>query len=230
MNDLGNRQKSYEDSTRLPKGAVIVRVDGKAFHTWTKRVGVTAPFDAAVVNCMGTAAATAAGEMQGFKLAYIQSDECTFVLANTGAEEQGWFDYKVQKLVSITASIFTWAFNTAFFECCRKHKYTQWPAFFDARAFSIPVEDVANNIVWRQQDWARNSVQKLGSTYLKHSELQGKSNNQVLALLAERSVTLDDLPAWARSGQFIIPGEEEFVTDYLDYYKLNELMGFDVTN
>ena len=51
-------------------------------------------------------------EMQGFKGAYIQSDEVTFMLTDfDGHETQGWFGYELNKIVSISASLMTAHFH-----------------------------------------------------------------------------------------------------------------------
>ena len=66
------------------------------------------PFDAKLIAAMVHATQQTAKQMSGFKLAYTQSDEATFLLIDyDGFDTQGWFDYELQKVVSITASTFT---------------------------------------------------------------------------------------------------------------------------
>ena len=41
MDSLGDRLKKYEDVNRhyvIPRMPVIIRIDGKSFHSWTKNV------------------------------------------------------------------------------------------------------------------------------------------------------------------------------------------------
>ena len=183
--DIAKRMKSYEEDQRFPKGTVIIRVDGKGFHTWTKKIKAKRPFDSFVSCAMRYAAYKTSKEMQGFKLAYTQSDESTFLIANLGEKEGAWFDYKAQKIASVTASLFTEAFNVEFKLYSDVFKYPYVPAHFDARAFSIPIHDAANNFVWRQQDWNRNSIQMLGHHHMGHSRMQGLRADQVRFLLKE---------------------------------------------
>ncbi len=113
MNSLGDRIKSYEkvfSPSLLKKVPVIIRVDGKAFHTFTK--GCEKPFDKRFINCMVAAAVDVAKNMQGFKIGYIQSDEVTFCLTDyDNLDTEGWFDYDLSKIVSISASLMSVRFG-----------------------------------------------------------------------------------------------------------------------
>jgi tRNA(His) guanylyltransferase len=228
--DIATRMKSYENDERLPKGAVIIRVDGKGFHTWTKAIKAKKPFDNVVHKCMLHATQKLASEIQGFKIAYTQSDESTFMLSNLEEKEGAWFDYKVQKLASVSASIFTNAFNDEYDFYCNFAGYAGVPALFDARAFSIPVEDAANNFVWRQQDWARNSVQMLGRAYISHKDMQGLNSQKVLNILKEKyAVDWHSLEDWERFGTFVVPDDVMFLTPSvpMNYDEINRMTTFD---
>lgn len=228
--DIATRMKSYENDERLPKGAVIIRVDGRSFHTWTKRVGAEKPFDGFVSAAMRFATHKVAEQMQGFKLAYTQSDESTFLISNLGEKEVAWFDYKPQKIASVTASMFTEAFNAEFKLYASVFDRFYVPAYFDARAFSIPVHDAANNFVWRQQDWNRNSVQMLGHHYYSHKQMQGLKVDEVKTkLIVEHHVDWNQLENWQRFGTFVIPNERALLTSCtaLSYDEINQVTGLD---
>lgn len=229
--DISTRMKSYEEDRRFPKGAVIIRVDGKGFHRWTKLIGAKKPFDRVVHCTMSIAAKQTALEMQGFKLAYVQSDEVTFLLTNLGEKEGAWFDYKVQKLASVTASLFTSFFNNEFELQCFMHGYRKYIANFDARAFSIPVEDAANNFVWRQQDWARNSIQMLGHHHMGHKAMQGLDTQKVKDMLLEGyNVDWFDMEDWKNFGTFIRPDGPDGVFTWsapMRYDEINRVTGLD---
>lgn len=230
MQSIGNRMKSYEENQRLEKGAVIIRVDGKGFHTWTKKIQALRPFDSVVHNCMVHATKRVSMEMQGCRIAYTQSDESTFLLTNLNEKEGAWFDYKVQKLASITASMFTYHFNSRNENYCLLRGYSRVPAFFDARAFSIPVEDAANVFVWRQQDWNRNSVQMLGHYHMGHAKMQNRTAGVVRTILKdEYGVDWFGLDAWEKFGTFVYPHPEGPLTTSipLDYYEINRAAGLD---
>ena len=187
---LGDRIKNYESIYEryfLPKTPIIVRVDGKAFHTWTK--GCKKPFDQMLINCMFESAKQVAKEMQGCLALYAQSDEVTFVLTDDDTiETQQWFGGRQNKIESVTAALMTAFFNKEFFtqyrnnfmketvgmdyRSCEYSDYT--PAVFDARAFQCPKDDVANVFLWRVKDWERNSLTMYCSQFFTHKELHGQ--------------------------------------------------------
>lgn len=173
---LGDRMKSrYEDRTRylLPaRTYTILRVDGRAFHTWTK--GLETPYDKRFMTWMDRAAEALVMEIAGSRFAYVQSDEIS-VLATDFDEitSEAWFDANIQKLTSVAASIATAAFNAAvqtYVGSVRR------PATFDARVFTIPDPvEVANYFIWRQKDAERNSVSLLSQHYYTAKQLHGKN-------------------------------------------------------
>lgn len=167
---LGDRMKSnYEDRYRfkLPRRIpCIIRVDGKAFHTFTKKF--EKPFSADLQDAMQYAALNTMQEMQSCKAAFTQSDECSFLLTDyDDLQTQAWFDYNKSKIESVTSSLYT-----AYFA---KRLYDPRVAIFDARAFSIPREEVSNYFLWRMKDWKRNSLNMYCQSFFSHKELHGKN-------------------------------------------------------
>lgn len=199
MDSLGDRIKRYERAyqhTLTPRMPVMIRVDGRAFHTYTK--GFDRPFDRAMILGMQYATEMTSREMQGFLLAYTQSDEATFLITDTQKlDTQGWFGYEHSKIVSLTASIFSGYFNNAM------HGDLP-PASFDARAFSIPLDDAPNAFIWRQRDWERNSLQMLASYYFSHKQLQGKGRRHMHDMLHGVGVNWAELQDWAKNGTFFL--------------------------
>ena len=104
---LGDRMKNYErDSSskltdRLP---VIMRLDGKAFHTYTR--SCDKPFDNKLIDAMNQTAISLCKEIQGAQIAYVQSDEVSILIHGYKKHNSSpWFDNKVQKMVSVGAAI-----------------------------------------------------------------------------------------------------------------------------
>ena len=209
---LGDRMKGYENSYRfyLPKRLpVIIRVDGKAFHSFTRNF--KRPFDDMLVSCMQTTAMNLCQQIEGAKLAYVQSDEISILLTNHDTiETEPWFGNNLQKLASIAASIATLSFNRewnnlvdnfdmdyevwAMFDAPYDkeekqkemnklfHAYdsaSRTGALFDARAFVLPEEEVVNYFIWRQNDATRNSIQMVAQSNFSHKELQGLNCNEL---------------------------------------------------
>lgn len=200
--DLGTRMKRYEVASRTyltRRMPVIMRIDGRAFHSFTR--GFQRPFDPVLRAAMKNTMLLLCKEIQGCVLGYTQSDEITLVLVDYQTlTSDAWFDYEVQKICSIGASA-----ATVFFLKNFKAAYDEWfslygdcsPAdrimtyeramekmpMFDCRAFNVPKEDVCNNLIWRQQDATRNSIQSVGQAFFSHKELQGKSCKDIQDML-----------------------------------------------
>ncbi len=202
--DLGDRMKAnYEDRARhylTRRMPVIVRLDGKAFHTLTR--GMDKPFDAAFMNAMCLAAWDVADEMQGCKAVYVQSDEASFLLTDYDSLTTGaWFDYNQQKIVSVAASLMSVRFSAR--KGCQ--------AVFDGRAFNLPREEVSNYFLWRSRDWHRNSVEMYARAFFSQAQLHGKRQpdmHEMLHGVGKNWAT--DLDGRTRNGAFVVrahPGE-----------------------
>ena len=233
---LGDRMKNYYEgraktylTRRMP---VIVRLDGRAFHSFTK--GFQRPYDELFHNAMNRTLEYLCSNIQGCKFGYTQSDEITLVLTDYDTlDTDGWFDYAVQKMCSISASMATLEFNRAFNEEVNKwfqsritvesaeeyelgtadlyeryNKSISNGAMFDSRVFNIPREEVANCLIWRQQDATRNAIQMLGQSNFSHKELQGKSCNDIQdMLMTQKGINFNDMPTEFKRGVCAIKRE-----------------------
>ena len=154
---IGERFKSYENafSHQLPpRMPVIVRVDGRAFHTLTKREPtIEKPFCPYFSAAMETTTAALIEETHAI-MGYQQSDEISLLLLNDRKHEtQAYFDNECAKIISITASVASVAFSQYMSELLKK----RITAHFDSRAFIIPPNEIENYFIWRQLDAIRNA-------------------------------------------------------------------------
>ena len=215
---LGERMKQYEFVSRgylTRRVPVVIRLDGKAFHTFTKKM--RRPFDRVLMTAMQKTMKMLCENIQGCVLGYTQSDEITLVLTDYDTiHTDAWFEYNTQKMCSIAASMATLAFNRAFEEEAgklREAEETEWTsnysvyekkfyqAMFDARAFSVPKEEVCNCLIWRQQDATRNSINAVGQANFSHKQLQGKNTDEVQDMLwREREINWNDFPTDCKRG------------------------------
>lgn len=225
---LGDRIKKYEAVSKFkltPNTPLFIRIDGRAFHTFTR--GADKPFSGAIIEGMAYAAQMTAKEMSGFKLAYVQSDEATFMLTDFDTHEtQGWFDYELNKIVSISASAFTAHFNRYWTEQFHNCNVDHWPkvAMFDSRVFSVPVEDWPNVFVWRQRDWERNSLQMYARAYFSHKELDKKNSSDIHEMLHNIGYNWAALSPLLKNGTTILKdGSRNY--DRHTYDSLRELAG-----
>ena len=227
--ELGTRMKEFYENvpkTRLVRRMpVAIRLDGKAFHTFTR--GFQKPFDEVLGKSMRETMKYLCENIQGCVLGYTQSDEITLILVDyKHLNSDAWFDYEIQKMCSIAASMATMAFNKAFASNVAKQSkrlYSEYleekdasyidtleiamnkGAMFDARCFNIPKEEVANLIYWRQLDATRNSIQMVGQANFSHKELQNKSCNMIQEMLfAEKGINWNDYPTHLKRGSCCI--------------------------
>lgn len=229
--DLAKRMKCYEERNRYylqRRMPVILRLDMRAGHSFTK--GFERPFDEVFIKSMQETAKYLCENIQGCKLSYQQSDEITLVLVDYDKlNTDCFFDYRVDKLCSIAASMATMAFNRAFannvgdyctytYECMdNTHENYEHilslavdkGAMFDARCFNIPKEEVTNLVYWRQLDASRNSIQMVGQANFSHKELQNKSCNDIQdMLMTQKGINWNDLPIYQKRGSCCIKIEE----------------------
>ena len=214
---LGDRMKDYYENRSktflLRREPVIIRLDGKAFHTFTKNFA--RPYDSVLHECMEYTMRRLCEQIQGCKLGYTQSDEITLLLTDYDTlTTDAWFDYNVQKICSVAASMATLAFNCRLDEIYRSHDFTDdkhidigclsdklFKATFDCRCFNVPVSEVTNCFIWRQNDATRNAIQMLGQTYFSHSQLNEKSCSDIQEMLmAEHNINFNDMPTKFKRG------------------------------
>jgi len=228
--DLGKRMKEFYEQvpkTRLVRRMpVAIRIDGKAFHTFTR--GFKKPFDPLLIKTMQQTTKYLCENIQGCVLGYTQSDEITLILVDyKNLNSSAWFDYEVQKMCSIAASMATMIFNRIFKEQVEKFRddyYETWNpadwatkalaayekavergAMFDARVFNIPKEEVTNLIYWRQLDATRNSIQMVGQANFSHNELHGKSCNEIQdMLMTQKGINWNDYMCYQKRGTCVV--------------------------
>lgn len=210
---IGNRMKeNYENRYRFKltrRIPVIMRLDGKAFHTLTKQC--KKPFDETFSTCMDITARKLCKEIQGVRCGYIQSDEISLLIMDDAhLNTEAWFDYNIQKLTSVAASIASVEFTT----CWRYYTDKQENAIFDCRVFNIPKEEVCNYFIWRQQDWVRNSIQMLARSHFSYKELFEKKCSDIHEMLYEIGVNwATDLEGKWKNGLYCYNGEYLHVTE-----------------
>ena len=219
--DLAERMKGYEKRNRYylqRRMPVILRLDMRAGHSFTK--GFERPFDEVFIKSMQETAQYLCENIQNCKLSYQQSDEITLLLVDYDKlNTDCFFDYRVDKLCSIAASMATMAFNKFFRDNVGDYLYENYDdqyladyiktlqnavdkgAMFDARCFNIPKEEVTNLVYWRQLDASRNSIQMVGQACFSHKELQNKSCNDIQdMLMIQKGINWNDFPTYQKRG------------------------------
>lgn len=195
--EFGDRMKSFEvvDKKYLFKEQpVIIRVDGKAFHTYCK--GFEKPYDMRLSKIMWQTAKYLCENIQNVEIAYTQSDEISLFLSAYKEEKtQLWFGGNVEKMVSISAGMAVVGFNQ---ERLKGDLCRTW-ALFDSRAYNVPKDEVINYFIWRQKDCMRNFVQAVARNHFSQRQLNNQNVPAMKKMLEEKGVNLSDYPdAYAR--------------------------------
>lgn len=208
---LGDRMKRYENITRayVPRRTyTLVRVDGRAFHTFTQ--GMEEPFDAGFTAAINAVGRSLCRQVAGAQLAFCQSDEISLLLTDFQTiQTEPFFGGNIQKICSITAAIATASFLWHYPDSLNAPS----PPVFDSRVWTIPdPTEVENYFIWRQQDATRNSIQSLAQAHFSQRELHGKSNNEAQdMLMTQRGINWNDVDAGWKRGRVTRRVESEVI-------------------
>ena len=247
--DIGTRMKDFYEQipkTKLMRRCpVAIRIDGKAFHTYTRNF--KRPFDSIFMRAMQETMKYLCENIQGCVLGYTQSDEITLILVDyEKINSSAWFDYEVQKLCSVSASMATMRFNQVFARLVQevKEEGTEDPkyikvldkaceagAMFDSRCFNIPKEEVTNLIYWRQLDASRNSIQMVGHANFSQKQMHGKSTGDIQdMLMLEKNINWNDFPVACKRGSCCIRGQADENTSCTDGSRTENSRGWVIDN
>lgn len=208
---LGGRMKQYESSstTKLPpRSYVLVRIDGKKFSKYTKRV--EKPFDSNLSDDMIETAKQLCDVLQCCRMAYTQSDEISLLFTDfENIKSQQLYDGRVDKINSIAASYATTIFNNLRLKREISKEDFELDKFiwanFDSRAFLISnPNDVLNYFLWRQQDCTRNSVSMAAQAQFSQKQLNGKNGSKMQdMLMLEKGINWNDYEVRFKRGTVI---------------------------
>ena len=233
--DISARMKEYEKNaktTLMKRTPVVVRVDGRGFSKFTKKF--EKPFDKVMTKTMQQTMKYLCENIPGCVLGYTQSDEITLVLVDYDDINKGvFFDYDVQKLCSVIASMCTMSFNRNFAENVNdlylsfageeieeeiikadaesylltheRYSKSLWCAMFDCRVFNVPKDDVTNCIYWRQVDATRNSIQAAAYANFSTKEIDHKNTSQMQdMLMLQKGINWNNYPTESKRGSCCI--------------------------
>lgn len=227
FDDLGDYLKTLEKNNEqklLYNIPLVVRLDGKSFHTYTKYL--KKPYEPWLSELMQKTTAFLVKET-GAAIGYTQSDEITLIFkyANEDNNFSDLYGYRKSKIESILAGM-----TSAFFAVnAAKHKSDMIP-YFDCRAFNVPSEkDACSVLIWRQEDATRNSMSMLAQTVYSHNELLGKSWQDKHEMLYQKEINWNNYPTFFKSGSFwkrvkyeILPNDISNISDIPEMYKPTE--------
>lgn len=188
------RMKKYEKAYRRyldPQDYILLRLDGRAFHSFTRGLG--RPFDPDLTHTMIATTKALCEQVQGVRAAYTQSDEISLLIT-------AWKDSDADisklnlafggveaKLLSLTASIATVEFNQIWQNDFGSHSKL---AHFDSRLWTFPGTEEGQSLVydyldWRRNDAIRNSISMVAQSHYSAKQLHGKNSSDMLNMIQE---------------------------------------------
>lgn len=204
---------------RMP---VILRLDGKAFHSYCKPL--KDKFDSNFMKVMNLTAIKLCEEIQGAQFAYLSSDEISILLHDyKKLTSDAWFDYNQSKVESISAAIASVEFTL--------HSHLIWstfyskdikPAYFDSRSFVLPEAEVCNYYLWRQRDSVKNSINSLAQSLYSHKELQNKSCHEMQEMCFQKEHNWNDLSTSWKRGRCVVKTTYEVDGDIRTKWVIDE--------
>lgn len=216
---LSDRIKEFErqhETTVDTNKYLVVRLDGRNFHTYTKKMDFKKPFDYIMIETMSY---TTQYLMQncGADIGYTQSDEITLVFHPSHID----FNGRVQKLVSTLASMCTIVFNrrmdflTKDRDICKYIKHNNAMPTFDAMVISVDLEYVLLHLLWREQDAIRNSVNAMAYANFNKSAIHGLNQEQLKQKLRDNGTPWEELPLFQQRGIYFYKQLHEYNLRYV---------------
>jgi tRNA(His) guanylyltransferase len=166
-----------------------------------------------LMRVMDQTAISLCKQIQGAKMAFVQSDEISIIMTDfDDIKTDAWFDGNIQKIVSVSASIATVAFNNGMYLDEDILASMDKVAYFDSRVFTIPeLGEVINYLIWRQQDATRNSIQMGAQSMYNQKELHGKNTDEQQEMMFQKGTNWNDYPTGFKRGRVII--KEEYTVE-----------------
>lgn len=201
--DIRFKKLEREVEVVAPAGSmIIVRVDGCAFHTYTKRFA--RPYDEKFMRGMNNAAVEIAKTLGGVAFAYVQSDEISVLILPNHLGELP-FSGRLQKLASVASSAATVGLISEL--------GVEGSPHFDARAiYTDSWDDVQDYIDWRRLDSRKNAVSNAVSVLYAPLELQCVSLSNRYEMLV--GTPYERLPEGFFNGRLVYPKSTALKLDY----------------
>lgn len=195
---LGDKLKDYEkfaEGKLFRNLPIIARIDGKAFHTFTK--GFARPYDATLSEAMRSTTKKLVEDTNAV-LGYTQSDEISLLFYNDSEDSEIFFNAKHSKMVSVLSSMTTAFFNQRF-----KHQKEDVLAFFDCRVFNLQKGyEIYHYFKWRETDATKNSISMAARAFYSHKEVDGKNSSEKQEMIFQKGQNWNNYPSFFKRGSY----------------------------
>jgi tRNA(His) 5'-end guanylyltransferase len=138
------------------------------------------------------------------RVGYTQSDEISLLLYSDKYDSQLYFDGNVNKINSILASFATLCFHLGDQKNGIECPASMSMCMFDCRCFNVPIEEVENYFIWREQDAVRNSIEAAAQAHFSHKSLLHLHQSKLQEKLwQEKGINWSKYPACQKRGTYI---------------------------
>lgn len=190
--------KEYEvySSLRVPKNSkIIMRLDGRSFHTLARDLDLIKPYDENFYKVMSQVCMDLFKEFSPL-FVYTFSDEISLIFDKVP------FDGRLEKINSVVAG-----FTSSSFALNYNCEFKKPPAF-DSRVIPVSDDDVLKYFRWRQDECWRNCVNSHGISFLKskysnsqaNDKINGMNLSDIHELLFENGINLNDVETYKKRG------------------------------
>lgn len=211
---------------------IIIRIDGRGFHRFSKYYNFRKPNDERALQLMNKAAKSVMEILPDTVLAYGDSDEYSFLLR----KECELFERRESKLVSTFVSSFT-SFYTFFWDEYfpdQKLNITDGLPTFDGRAVLYPnIKRIRQYFSWRQVDCHINNLYNTSfwTLVLRGNLTPQEAENRLLGTLAkdkneilfsEFGINYNNEPEIYKKGSVIVREEDQETISGMNVLSLQE--------
>ena len=183
---LGDRMKSYESvhtqTSLIPGIPVYVRIDGRAFHHFTK--GLQKPFDPDFAWTMKETTKHLHDKTNAF-ISYVQSDEISLCYLEPRKMP---FETRLFKLESVLAGMASAAFCVYGSKTKLKDRIEKMIPHFDCRVCQMPLEEIPNMLLFRERDCLKNAITLVALEHFSNKQIHKKSGDEKIEMLASIGV------------------------------------------
>ncbi len=201
--------KEYEvySDLRVPVNSkIIIRLDGRSFHSFVKKMEFEKPYDDSFCDVMVKVSKDLFEEFSPIFI-YTFSDEISILLDKVPFN--GRFEKINSVMASFASSSFTLNYDGEF----------QKPVAFDSRIIPINDSDIYDYFKWRQDEAWRNCVNGYGIHFLKskyssseaNERINGLNLSDIHELLFDNGINLNDVDTWKKRGIGVYRKNKEVV-------------------
>ena len=194
--------KDYElySELKIPKSSyIILRLDGRSFHTLADKINLEKPYDKNFLNLMIDVSEDILKEFSP-SFIYTFSDEINILLKEIP------FNQRLEKIDSIVASFTSSSFTLNYNKYFNKELYK--PIAFDCRVILLNRDEILDYFKWRQDEAWINCINSHGISYLKskfspkkaNEKIKGLKSSDIHEMLFKDGINLNNVDNWKKRG------------------------------